>query len=41
MFSGDAAGKANELKETYNPEQLDGSVYPRPLIYWYSIDTYL
>jgi conjugal transfer mating pair stabilization protein TraN len=32
QFSGDASDTANQLKETFDPEQIDCSVYPRPMI---------
>jgi conjugal transfer mating pair stabilization protein TraN len=32
QFGGNASDTANELKETFDPEQIDCSVYPRPLI---------
>ena len=32
MFNDDASGNANSLKETFDPEQIDCSVYPRPII---------
>lgn len=32
QFGGDADGIANQLKETFDPGQIDCSIYPRPLI---------
>jgi conjugal transfer mating pair stabilization protein TraN len=32
QFTGDASDTANQLKETFDPEQIDCSVYPRPMI---------
>lgn len=32
QFGGDADGAANQLKDTFDPIQIDCSVYPRPLI---------
>lgn len=32
QFGGDADGAANQLKDTFDPNQIDCSVYPRPMI---------
>ncbi|SUJ05493.1 conjugal transfer mating pair stabilization protein TraN [Shewanella morhuae] len=32
QFEGDADGAANQLKDTFDPNQIDCSVYPRPII---------
>ncbi|MGI2227726.1 conjugal transfer protein TraN [Shewanella frigidimarina] len=32
QFEGDASDAANQLKETFDPTQIDCSVYPRPMI---------
>ncbi|QIR16326.1 conjugal transfer protein TraN [Shewanella aestuarii] len=32
MFSGDMSDTANQLKDNFDPEQIDCSIYPRPLI---------
>ena len=32
QFDSDVSNTTNELKETFDPEQIDCSVYPRPLI---------
>lgn len=32
QFEGDADGAANQLKDTFDPNQIDCSVYPRPMI---------
>ncbi len=32
QFNGDASGISNQLKDTFDPDQIDCSVYPRPMI---------
>lgn len=32
MFSGDVSNTANQLKDNFDPGQIDCSIYPRPLI---------
>lgn len=32
QFGGDADGAANQLRDTFDPSQIDCSVYPRPMI---------